>query len=163
VFREYPRPHWINVGRVTPEKGLADFCALDLPGTKSIVGDGTARKFLERQFPTTVFLGEEHDRRKLARIIAGMDVFVFPSRSDTFGLVLIEANACGLPVAGYPDAIGPSEYIKDGKNGHKHADLREAALACLTMGKTASCREEALRRGWEKPARELFDTLVPLR
>lgn len=163
LFNEYPRPHWVNVGRVTPEKGLADFCKLNLPGTKFVIGDGIVRKELEKRYPATVFLGEESDRKKLARMIAGMDVFVFPSRSDTFGLVMIEANACGIPVAAYFDAVGPAEYIVNGQNGYKCDDLAKAAFACLAMSKTSSSREHALRFNWEKAANELINALVPIK
>ncbi|MGV3512351.1 MAG: glycosyltransferase family 4 protein [Novosphingobium sp.] len=109
-----PRPIMLNVGRVAVEKNLEAFLQADVPGTKVVVGDGPALARLREQFPDAVFLGSRHGV-DLARAYAAADVFVFPSRTDTFGLVMIEALACGLPVAAYP-VPGPLDVI--GRNGH---------------------------------------------
>ena len=104
-----PEPVFLCVGRVAVEKNLEAFLDLDLPGTKLIVGDGPARVALERKYPDAVFLGARHGE-ELAQIYAGADVFVFPSKTDTFGLVLLEALASGLPVAAFP-VTGPRDVI----------------------------------------------------
>ena len=104
-----PRPVFLCVGRVAVEKNLEAFLDLDLPGTKLIVGDGPARAALERKYPDAVFLGARQGE-ELAEIYAAADVFVFPSKTDTFGLVLLEALASGLPVAAFP-VTGPRDVI----------------------------------------------------
>lgn len=105
-----PGPILMNVGRIAPEKGLDDFLSLDVPGTKVVVGDGPALDTLRRRYPAAVFLGALAGQ-ELASAYRSADCFVFPSRTDTFGLVVIEALACGVPVAAYPvsgpiDALG---------------------------------------------------------
>ncbi|QND53390.1 glycosyltransferase family 1 protein [Phyllobacterium sp. 628] len=125
-------PVFLCVGRVAPEKNLEAFLSLDLPGTKLIVGDGPDMDELKRKFPDAVFAGKK-EGEDLARHYAGANVFVFPSRTDTFGLVLLEAIACGLPVAGYPVA-GPKDVIGATGAGVLSADLQEAALGALKMG-----------------------------
>ncbi len=104
-----PPPVFLSVGRVAVEKNLEAFLDLDLPGTKLVVGDGPARAALERKYPDAVFLGARHGE-ELAEIYAAADVFVFPSKTDTFGLVLLEALASGLPVAAFP-VTGPRDVI----------------------------------------------------
>lgn len=111
---DLPRPIMLNVGRVAIEKNLTAFLDADVAGTKVIVGDGPALARLKAQYPAAVFLGARHGEQ-LARAYASADVFVFPSRTDTFGLVMIEALACGLPVAAYP-VPGPLDII--GRDGH---------------------------------------------
>ena len=121
-------PVFLCVGRVAVEKNLEAFLDLDLPGTKLIVGDGPARAALERKYPDAVFLGARHGE-ELASIYAGADVFVFPSKTDTFGLVLLEALASGLPVAAFP-VTGPRDVI--GTSGRRASDdLRSACLEAL--------------------------------
>src|SRR6202000_815221 len=104
-----PRPVFVCVGRVAVEKNLEAFLDLDLPGTKIVVGDGPARAELEHKYPDAVFLGS-FDAERLADAYAAADVFVFPSKTDTFGLVLLEALASGLPVAAFP-VPGPRDGI----------------------------------------------------
>jgi len=104
-----PRPVFLCVGRVAVEKNLEAFLGLDLPGTKVIVGDGPARAALARKYPQAVFLGAKQGE-ELAQAYAAADVFVFPSKTDTFGLVLLEALASGLPVAAFP-VTGPGDVI----------------------------------------------------
>ena len=129
--KDLPRPVFICVGRVATEKNLPAFLALDLPGTKLIVGDGPAMDDLKSRFPETVFLGKR-EGTALAEAYASSDVFVFPSRTDTFGLVLLEAIASGLPVAAFP-VPGSKDVIGATRAGVLSEDLRTACLAALEM------------------------------
>jgi 1,2-diacylglycerol 3-alpha-glucosyltransferase/glucuronosyltransferase len=148
--RDWPRPIFLTVGRLAVEKNLEAFLALDLPGSKLVVGDGPARARLERQYPQAVFLGA-HAGEALASIYAAADVFVFPSRTDTFGLVLLEALASGLPVAAFP-AAAPRDVIGEAPVGVLDEDLRHACLEALDRSREA-CRAFALGMTWEKSAR----------
>ncbi len=128
---DLPRPIFLYVGRVAVEKNLEAMLSLDLPGSKVVVGDGPARASLQRRFPDAHFLGPRFGE-ELARSYASADVFVFPSRTDTFGIVLIEALACGLPVAAFPVA-GPLDVIGDSGAGVLSENLGEACLAALEI------------------------------
>lgn len=156
----FPRPVFLSVGRIAPEKNLPAFLALDLPGTKIVVGDGPALAALRRRFPAAHFLGRR-ENGALARLYASADVFVFPSRTDTFGLVLLEALASGLPVAAYPVA-GPLDVIGASGAGVLGEDLRAAALAALAVAR-AGCRAHALSFSWAECARQFVEALCPLR
>jgi glycosyltransferase involved in cell wall biosynthesis len=153
---DWPRPVFLTVGRVAVEKNLEAFLALDLPGTRIVVGDGPARAALSKAYPETVFLGALHGEA-LARAYAAADVFVFPSRTDTFGLVLLEALASGVPVAAFP-AAAPRDVIGDAPVGVLHDDLRRACLDALACDREA-CRDFALTMTWQESAR-LFVTHV---
>jgi glycosyltransferase involved in cell wall biosynthesis len=144
------RPIFLTVGRVAVEKNVEAFLALDLPGTKVVVGDGPARAALEKAYPETVFLGARHGEA-LAEIYASADVFVFPSRTDTFGLVLLEALASGVPVAAFP-AAAPRDVIGDAPVGVLNEDLRSACLGALSCDR-AACRDFALGLSWAESAR----------
>ena len=151
---DLPRPIYLTVGRVAVEKNLEAFLSLKLPGTKVVVGDGPARATLARQFPETVFLGARQGE-DLARIYAAADVFVFPSLTDTFGLVLLEALASGVPVAAFPaaaprDVIGQNNGL--GPVGVLDDDLKRACHAALKL-KRDDCRDFALGMTWEASAR----------
>ena len=126
--------------RVAVEKSLEAFLALDLPGSKVVVGDGPARAVLQRRFSQAHWAGFRFGD-ELARHYAGADVFVFPSRTDTFGIVMLEANACGLPVAAFP-VPGPADVVVNGRNGILHHDLRIACLEALAVDRRR-CREWA--------------------
>lgn len=126
-----PRPYWLNVGRVSKEKNLDAFLSLDLHGTKFIVGDGPDRERLEGEFPKAQFLGTKQGV-ELAHCYRDADVFVFPSRFDTFGLVNAEAIASGTPVAGFP-VTGPKDIVRDGVTGALDEDLKEACLRALKL------------------------------
>ncbi|HWW47644.1 MAG TPA: glycosyltransferase family 1 protein [Xanthobacteraceae bacterium] len=152
-----PRPIFMSVGRVAVEKNLEAFLSLDLPGTKVVVGDGPARRTLERQFPKTVFLGAKQGEA-LANAYAAADVFVFPSRTDTFGLVLLEALASGVPVAAFPVA-GPRDVIGSAPVGVLDEDLRKACLAALELSRS-DCRAFALRHSWDEAARAFIQNIV---
>jgi glycosyltransferase involved in cell wall biosynthesis len=153
------RPVHLYVGRLSVEKNLAAFLSLDLPGTKLVVGDGPARSELSRAHPQAVFLGARHGTN-LARIYASSDVFVFPSRTDTFGLVLLEALASGVPVAAYP-VPGPRDVIGDHPVGVLDPELG-AACAGARRIRRADCRAYALRFRWRRCAQELREFLEPL-
>jgi glycosyltransferase involved in cell wall biosynthesis len=156
---DLPRPIFLSVGRLAVEKNLPAFLSLDLPGTKLVVGDGPARAALEAAHPGTVFLGVRTGE-ELARIYASCDAFVFPSLTDTFGIVLLEALASGLPVAAFP-VSGPQDVIGREPVGVLDGDLRAAALAALRVPRER-CRAFALRHSWEESARTFLAHIVPL-
>jgi glycosyltransferase involved in cell wall biosynthesis len=145
-----PRPIFLTVGRLAVEKNLEAFLKLDLPGSKLVVGDGPARNALARKFPDAVFIGSRQGDA-LAQVYAAADVFVFPSRTDTFGLVLLEALASGVPVAAFP-AAAPRDVIGEANVGVLDEDLRRACLAALECSRQ-DCREFALRMTWAESAR----------
>jgi glycosyltransferase involved in cell wall biosynthesis len=152
-----PRPVFICVGRVAVEKNLEAFLDLDLPGSKAIVGDGPELASLTRKYPEAVFLGARQGEA-LAEAYAAADVFVFPSRTDTFGLVLLEALASGLPVAAFPVA-GPRDVIGTAPVGALNEDLREACLAALKISPQA-CLEFAATHTWEASARSFVENIT---
>jgi glycosyltransferase involved in cell wall biosynthesis len=135
-----PRPIFLYAGRVAIEKNIEAFLALDLPGSKVVVGGGPALEGLKQKFPQVTFTGYR-ENGALARSYAGADVFVFPSRTDTFGLVLLEALASGTPVAAFP-VTGPIDVVTDARVGALNEDLRTACLKALDCDRTA-CREHA--------------------
>ncbi len=149
---DYPGPIFLYVGRVAVEKNIEAFLGLDLPGTKVVVGDGPARAALEKQYPQAVFLGKQ-EGEPLARTYASADVFVFPSLTDTFGIVILEALASGLPVAAYP-VTGPLDVLSGTKAGALDRDLGAAAMRALKLTRKAA-RDLALKHSWEACA-EIF-------
>jgi glycosyltransferase involved in cell wall biosynthesis len=151
-------PKLLYVGRVAIEKNIESFLALDTPGTKFVVGDGPQRAELEAKYPNVVFLGYKKGV-DLAEHVSDADVFVFPSRTDTFGLVMLEALACGVPVAAYP-VQGPKDVILSDAVGHLNEDLGVAVMRALEK-KSEDCREYALNYTWEKCARLFESHLVP--
>ena len=154
-----PRPIFLSVGRVAVEKNLEALLDLDLPGSTVIVGDGPARATLERRYPRAHFLGAKHGEA-LAAIYSSADVFAFPSRTDTFGIVLIEAMASGLPVAAFPVA-GPIDVVSP-EAGVLDEDLRTACLKALAIPREAA-REYSLRFTWKESARQFLDTIEACR
>jgi glycosyltransferase involved in cell wall biosynthesis len=152
-----PGPVWLYVGRVAVEKNVEAFLALDLPGTKVVIGDGPARAALERKFPEARFLGQKTGE-ELSRAYAASDVFVFPSRTDTFGLVMLEALASGVPVAAYP-VQGPVDVIDGAPVAVLHEDLGAACRGALTLSKPA-CRDFALTRSWSACTRQFLSNLA---
>jgi glycosyltransferase involved in cell wall biosynthesis len=155
-----PRPVFLCVGRVAVEKNLEAFLDLDLPGTKVIVGDGPARAALARKYPQAVFLGARQGK-ELAEAYAAADVFVFPSKTDTFGLVLLEALASGLPVAAFP-VTGPRDVIGNEPVGALNDDLRIACLTAVTISPQA-CLAFAARHTWEASARAFVENITNVR
>lgn len=156
---DLPRPIFMTMGRVAVEKNLEAFLSLDLPGTKVVVGDGPQRAQLEQKYPDAVFLGEKKGADLTAHLAAA-DVFVFPSLTDTFGVVQLEALACGTPVAAFP-VTGPKDVIADHPIGALDTDLRSACLRALTMSRE-TCRHFALERSWENSARQFIGNLTAL-
>ena len=152
-----PGPLFLYVGRLAVEKNVAAFLALDLPGTKVVVGDGPDRARLQALAPEARFLGTRTGA-DLSAVYAACDVFVFPSLTDTFGIVLLEALASGLPVAAFP-VPGPNDVVGGTRVGVLDPDLRVAALAALRLSR-AECRAEALRCGWDVSARQFFGNIV---
>lgn len=156
-FLSLPRPIWLYLGRVAVEKGIEDFLRLELPGTKLVVGDGPARAALEARFTAVKFVGYKNGV-ELAQHVAASDVFVFPSRTDTFGLVLLEAMACGVPVAAYP-VTGPVDVVVNGVTGILDGDLRMAAISALGLD-PVDCRNHALGFSWEACTRQFVSSLA---
>jgi glycosyltransferase involved in cell wall biosynthesis len=159
VELDWPRPIFLTVGRVAVEKNLEAFLSLNLPGTKVVIGDGPQRAFLRRRYPKVKFPGEKKGR-ELSAHFAAADVFVFPSLTDTFGVVQLEALACGTPVAAFP-VMGPLDVIADHPIGALDTDLRSACIRALGMSRE-TCRSFALERSWENSARQFIGNLSAL-
>lgn len=151
------RPRFCYVGRVAPEKNIEAFLKLKLPGEMVVIGDGPARAKLQQAYPHVHFLGF-HKGEALARRIAACDVFVFPSLTDTFGVVMIEAMACGLPVAAYP-VTGPRDVITDPKAGALDHNLQAACLKCLQL-KSADAIAFAQQFTWRRVAQIVIDNMA---
>jgi glycosyltransferase involved in cell wall biosynthesis len=156
---DLPRPIFMTVGRVAVEKNLEAFLSLDLPGSKIVIGDGPQKAELERRYPKARFLGEKTGK-DLPSHLAAADVFVFPSRTDTFGVVQLEALACGTPVAAFP-VTGPLDVIADHPVGALDSDLRSACIRALGVSRE-TCRSFALERSWENSARQFIGNLSAL-
>jgi glycosyltransferase involved in cell wall biosynthesis len=156
---DLPRPIFMTVGRVAVEKNLEAFLSLNLPGSKVVIGDGPQKAELEQRYPKASFLGEKTGR-DLTSHLAAADVFVFPSRTDTFGVVQLEALACGTPVAAFP-VTGPLDVIADHPVGALDTDLQSACMRALGMSRE-SCRNFALERSWENSARQFIANLTAL-
>jgi glycosyltransferase involved in cell wall biosynthesis len=156
---DLPRPIFMTVGRVAVEKNLEAFLALKLPGSKVVIGDGPQRAALQQRYPKVRFLGEKIGK-ELSAHFAAADVFVFPSLTDTFGVVQLEALGCGTPVAAFP-VMGPKDVIADHPVGALDQDLRSACIRALGMSREA-CRRFALERSWENSARQFIGNLCTL-
>ncbi|MBO6755910.1 MAG: glycosyltransferase family 1 protein [Roseibium sp.] len=150
-------PVFMYVGRVAVEKNVRAFLDLDLPGSKVVVGDGPQLDSLRREFASVLFTGAKTGEA-LARHYASADVFVFPSLTDTFGNVMLEALACGVPVAAYP-VMGPMDVIADTGAGVLSNDLRQAALDCLDIPRD-HCRAVAMNYTWRASARQFLDNAL---
>lgn len=144
---DLPRPISLFVGRIAVEKGLPDFLDLDLPGSKVLIGGGPDLAKLRARYPDTHFLGPKFGK-ELASLVSAADVFVFPSRTDTFGLVMLEAMACGVPVAAFP-VPGPKDVVRQGATGFMDEDLRAAFFRALELDSDA-CIEFALDHSWQR-------------
>lgn len=156
-FLEFSRPIAAYTGRVAVEKNIEAFLSFEWPGTKLIIGDGPARTALQAKYPRVQFVGYKFGE-ELASHIAAADVFVFPSRTDTFGLVLLEAMACAVPVAAYP-VTGPVDVVQHGSTGFLSEDLREAALQALKLSPQV-CRDHALQHTWEHASLQFLNNLA---
>jgi glycosyltransferase involved in cell wall biosynthesis len=151
------KPVFLYVGRIAVEKNIKAFLDLDLPGRKVLVGGGPQAAELERAYPDALFTGPRQGEA-LAEAYASADVFVFPSLTDTFGLVMLEALACGVPVAAYP-VSGPKDVLTDPQSGVLSADLEEAALRALHLDREAA-RAHALGYSWENSARQFIENMM---
>lgn len=153
-----PRPISMYMGRVAIEKNIEAFLDLDLPGTKYIVGDGPDLEELKKKYPETKFTGFKTGE-ELATYLAAADVFVFPSLTDTYGLVMLEAMACGIPVAAFP-ATGPIDVIVQGKTGVYDDDLKKATMLALKLN-PEDCIEFAKQNSWRSSAETFLHYLQP--
>lgn len=154
------RPLFTYVGRVAMEKNIEEFLECDLPGTKIVIGDGPDRAHLEKKYRgTAVFLGYK-TKQDLVDWLTASDVFVLPSRTETFGLVMLEALACGVPVAAH-DCMGPRDIIRDGVTGKLDENLARAARACLGLNKD-ECRKGAIAYSWTHAADAFEKYLAPI-
>ena len=158
VYAGLPRPVFVNVGRMAVEKNMEAFLSLDLPGSKVIVGDGPQLEQLKKKYPDAHFVGAKYET-ELARYFADADVFVFPSKTDTFGLVIIEALATGTPVAAYP-VSGPIDIIPGSGAGVLDDDLKTACLAALELPRETAARHSQ-NYSWESVSDEFFNLLTP--
>ena len=159
AMNRYKRPIFLYVGRLAVEKSIEDFLSLDLPGTKLVVGEGPQRAELEAKYKDAIFVGPKFGD-ELTHLYQGADVFVFPSRTDTFGLVNVEALACGVPVAAYP-VRGPLEIL-DGAPagcGSLHDDLKTACLTALENRNPEECRAWAEGFSWHAATRAFIANL----
>lgn len=159
VYKELKGPVFVYVGRVAVEKNIEAFLDLELPGAKVVVGDGPQKAELEAKYQQALFTGSRFGE-ELARHYADADVFVFPSLTDTFGLVILEALACGTPVAAF-DAPGPKDILPGSGAGAALPDLKAACLEALAASREAA-RAHALRYSWRACAEEFVRNLTPL-
>jgi glycosyltransferase involved in cell wall biosynthesis len=151
-----PRPIFAYAGRIAVEKNLEGFLSLDLPGSKVVIGEGPQEQELRRRFPDARFLGLRNGRT-FASTLAAADAFVFPSRTDTFGVVQLEALACGVPVAAFP-VMGPKDVIGNNPVGVLDEDLGAACMGALRLSRER-CRAFALTYSWDSSARQFIDHL----
>lgn len=155
----YKKPIYLYVGRLAVEKNIQAFLSLDLQGTKLVVGDGPQKGFLEKHYPTAVFVGSKQGK-ELAQYYASADVMVFPSLTDTFGLVNIEAMACGTPVAAFP-VTGPIDIITPGLNGTLNSDLKQAIQQALILPR-APISQSVNHYDWQVVASEFLQSLAQI-
>lgn len=165
IFRPHPSsrlntepPIYLYVGRVAVEKNVEAFLELELPGSKWVVGTGPAIASIQAKYPTANYLGVLN-QHELADVYAAADVFVFPSKTDTFGLVLLEAMACGLPVAAYP-VTGPLDVIGDSKAGALNEDLRTACIQALKL-RREDAAAHAQKFSWRAATEQFVGHLHP--
>jgi glycosyltransferase involved in cell wall biosynthesis len=161
TWMQYRRPILLYAGRVSKEKNIEAFLTLNHEGTKIVVGDGPIRERLQRDYPESTFLGYR-TAEALAEAYANADLFVFPSRTDTFGLVMIEAMACGVPVAAYP-VVGPIDIVTDSEVGCLDNDLGRAVQVALERGRPDACVRHARQFTWERCTEQLLANFRPVR
>lgn len=157
-FKDMKRPVALYVGRVAVEKNLEDFLSMDWDGTKAVVGVGPSMTYLKEKYPDVLFAGKQTGAA-LASYYRSADIFVFPSRTDTFGIVLLEALASGLPVAAY-NVTGPKDIITAPHLGTLHDDLAQAAREALAVAERRMERHKHIREhySWQKAAEQFLDT-----
>ena len=158
VYKDLPRPIFVNIGRIAVEKNIEAFLELDLPGSKVVVGDGPQLEPLKKKYPEAHFVGAKFEN-DLARHFADADVFVFPSKTDTFGLVIIEAMATGTPVAAYP-VTGPIDIVPGSGAGVLDEDLKTACLGALELPRKTAA-QHAQNYSWQAVTDVFFNLLTP--
>lgn len=158
---QFKKPIFVYFGRLAIEKSPEEFLQLELPGTKLVIGGGPLLPALQKKYPDAHFLGAYKVGKEFIDHLSQCDVFVFPSRTETFGLVVLEALACGIPVAAHK-VMGPKDSITSGKDGYLSEDLREAALKCLELSRE-DCRAKALQYSWEHSVDAFIKNLAPTR
>lgn len=151
------KPVFLYVGRVAVEKNIEAFLKLNLPGRKAVVGGGPLLPALKEAYPDVLFTGPKSGD-DLARHYASADVFVFPSVTDTFGVVLLEAMASGLPVAAYP-VTGPADIVEPGITGFLNRDLHRAAMDALELD-GENCRKTALNYSWARSTENFLENIA---
>lgn len=154
----FKKPVFFYLGRVAVEKDVEEFLKCSLPGTKLVIGDGPDRKRLEKKYGGNVTFVGYKKGKELVSLISECDVMVFPSRTDTFGLVIIESMSCGIPVAAH-NVMGPKDIISDGIDGYLDEDLSRAAVRCLTLS-SDDCRKKALKYSWDNSVKSFIENLV---
>jgi len=157
--KQTSHPVFLYVGRVAVEKNIDAFLQTELPGSKWVVGDGPALAEMQKKYPEVKYFGVLN-KHELAKVYAAADVFVFPSKTDTFGLVLLEAMACGLPVAAYP-VTGPIDVLGDSNAGVMHENLQEACLQALHIDR-ATARAHAEKFSWRAATEQFEHHLKPV-
>lgn len=157
-YLDMPRPVFVYMGRVAVEKNIEAFLDLELPGSKLVIGDGPDLSRLRQKYPAVTFTGYKFGA-ELASYLAAANVFVFPSMTDTYGMVMLEAMACGLPIAAYP-VTGPIDVVESGKTGVLHENLQIAALAALELD-PAPCVEYAQANSWRYCTETFLAYLTP--
>ncbi len=158
IPKSLKKPIFIFFGRLAPEKNVEQFLALDLPGSKLVIGSGPARKKLERDYKGQALFAGLKREQALVDLLSISDVYVFPSKTDTFGLTIVEALACELPVAAY-DVTGPKDILTQGKDGFMGPDLQKNALACLKLNRK-NCLKKANQYSWVKSAERFLELSV---
>ena len=157
---EFHKPVFVYMGRIAPEKNIEAFLECNLPGSKLIIGDGPSKSALEEKYENrAIFVGYKKGQ-ELIDLLSVSDVFVFPSKTDTFGLTIIEALACGLPVAAY-DVQGPNDIITSGEEGFLGSDLEGNAKKCLEID-SAKCIKKAQEYTWDNSVKIFAENLVPM-
>ena len=157
ITTRYKSPMWLYVGRIAKEKNIEAFLKLDIEGSKVIVGDGPQLKQLQKNYPDAIFVGKLKGK-DLAKYYASATALVFPSKTDTFGLVTLESLASGTPVIGYP-VTGPKDIIKDEDVGILDNDLKKATTKVLNIDRN-KCRKYALEYTWYKSAKSFYKILI---
>lgn len=157
AFAEYERPIWLYAGRVSVEKSIEDFLKLPAAGTKIVVGDGPSKATLQSKYPNVVFTGYKY-AEELAEYYASADVFVFPSKTDTFGVVILEAMSCGTPVIAY-DVTGPRDILTSGVSGYCSEKLSELCEPALLLDRQA-VYDDSTQWTWERVAEIFLDNIV---
>ncbi len=159
LLQGLPRPLMACVGRLAVEKNLDAFLGLEMPGTKLVIGDGPHRASLEARHGSARFVGFRTGA-ELTRMLCGVDALVFPSLTDTFGIAMIEALACGVPVAAFP-VPGPIDVLEPGVTGVLDTDLRAAIAGALRLSRVR-CADAARAFTWEAATAQFLDGLAPI-